>query len=65
MGEIEVGRATSPERAAATLLELAEGVGDGLTGRYLTVDDDIAALAEEAEELNARLANLRAGPETS
>ncbi len=45
MGEIEAGRAASPQRAAATLLELAEGVGDGLTGRYLTVDDDIAALA--------------------
>jgi NAD(P)-dependent dehydrogenase (short-subunit alcohol dehydrogenase family) len=49
--EFAAGRAATPERAAEVLVALASGQADGLSGRYLTVDDDLAALESRKDEI--------------
>jgi NAD(P)-dependent dehydrogenase (short-subunit alcohol dehydrogenase family) len=51
--EVESNRAVSPDRAADFVLALAKGQGDGLSGRYLTVSDDLGALAARAKDIRA------------
>ena len=59
-GEIAAGRAVPAERAAEFICRLASGQGDRLSGRYLTVFDDLRELAEQAEEIrHADLLTLR------
>jgi len=43
--QIASGRSVPPERGAATVLALASGAYSNLSGCYLTVDDDLDALA--------------------
>ena len=45
------GREASPERAAELVLRLARGEADALSGRYLSVYDDLDALLARAEEI--------------
>jgi hypothetical protein len=40
-----------PEQAAQLVTFLASGQGDGLSGRYLSVADDVAELAKRAEAI--------------
>jgi NAD(P)-dependent dehydrogenase (short-subunit alcohol dehydrogenase family) len=49
--QVEAGRAVPPERSAHLVLRLAAGHGDALTGRYLTVQDDLDALIARAAEI--------------
>jgi NAD(P)-dependent dehydrogenase (short-subunit alcohol dehydrogenase family) len=49
--EVAEGRAVLPERAAQLIVSLAAGRADVLTGRYLTVHDDVESLAARAEEI--------------
>jgi NAD(P)-dependent dehydrogenase (short-subunit alcohol dehydrogenase family) len=51
--EFSAGRYVSAERAAGFLVALASGGADLLSGRYLTVFDDLAALRARAEEIAA------------
>ncbi|WAP54160.1 type I polyketide synthase [Streptomyces sp. S465] len=44
MSERDAGRFADPERSAATLIRLLAGEADSLSGRYLTVDDDLSRL---------------------
>jgi NAD(P)-dependent dehydrogenase (short-subunit alcohol dehydrogenase family) len=44
--ELEQGRGAEPEAAARLVLRLAAGEYDGLSGRHLTVHDDLDALIE-------------------
>jgi NAD(P)-dependent dehydrogenase (short-subunit alcohol dehydrogenase family) len=45
------GEAVPPERAAQLVTFLASGQGDGLSGRLLSVSDDVAELARRAEDI--------------
>jgi len=45
------GEDVPPERAAQLVVWLASGQGDGLSGRFLSVTDDVAELARWAEEI--------------
>lgn len=49
--EVAAGRVLPPEPGAAALVYLASGQADTLSGRYLTVHDDLAALVARAEEI--------------
>jgi NAD(P)-dependent dehydrogenase (short-subunit alcohol dehydrogenase family) len=49
--QVAAGRAVPPERSAHLVLRLAAGHADALSGRYLTVDDDLDALAARAAEI--------------
>ena len=49
--QYESGNTVPPELAAKSILFLASGGGDALSGRYLTVFDDLAALAAGAEAI--------------
>jgi NAD(P)-dependent dehydrogenase (short-subunit alcohol dehydrogenase family) len=49
--EVAAGRAVPPERGAEVLLYLASGRADALSGRYLTVHDDVAGLVARADEI--------------
>ena len=49
--EVAAGRAVPPERSGALVLALAGGRADALSGRYLTVDDDLAALVASADAI--------------
>lgn len=40
-----------PERAGRLVVHLASGFADGLTGRFITVQDDLGELAESAEAI--------------
>jgi NAD(P)-dependent dehydrogenase (short-subunit alcohol dehydrogenase family) len=51
--EVESDRAVSPDRVADFVMALAKGQGDGLSGRYLTVFDDLGALAARAKYIRA------------
>jgi len=54
------GRDVPPERAANLVVSLASGVADGLTGRYLSITDDLPALITRAEEIQRdRLHTMR------
>jgi NAD(P)-dependent dehydrogenase (short-subunit alcohol dehydrogenase family) len=45
------GREVPPDCAADLVLLLAEGMADGLSGRYLSVYEDVPALIARAEEI--------------
>ena len=47
--QYEAGHAVPPERAVDAILRLASGGADELSGRYLTVFDDLARLTATAE----------------
>jgi NAD(P)-dependent dehydrogenase (short-subunit alcohol dehydrogenase family) len=60
LGEVAAGRAVPPERGAALVVALAAGRADALSGRYVTVDDDLTAmLARVASADGAGLYTLR------
>jgi len=50
--ELEEGRGAEPEAAARFLLRIAAGDADGLTGRHLSVHDDLDALIARAEVIS-------------
>lgn len=49
--EFAAGRAVTAERAASNLVALASGEADGLSGRYITVANDLAALERRKDEV--------------
>jgi NAD(P)-dependent dehydrogenase (short-subunit alcohol dehydrogenase family) len=49
--QVADGRAVPPELGARLVAMLADGRADALTGRCLTVHDDVAALVARAEEI--------------
>ena len=58
--EFAAGRTVTAERAACVLVALASGEADGLSGRYITVTDDLAALESRKDEIqSADLLTLR------
>jgi NAD(P)-dependent dehydrogenase (short-subunit alcohol dehydrogenase family)/ubiquinone/menaquinone biosynthesis C-methylase UbiE len=50
-GQLKAGRGADPDRAAQLILELASGRGDCLSGRHLTVADDLDALLGRSDEI--------------
>ena len=50
-GQLKAGRGAEPGRAAQLILELASGRGDCLSGRHLTVADDLATLLGRSDEI--------------
>jgi NAD(P)-dependent dehydrogenase (short-subunit alcohol dehydrogenase family) len=57
------GREAQPEPAVALILALASGAADALSGRFLTVDDDLGELARRAEAIRGEdLLVLRVRP---
>jgi NAD(P)-dependent dehydrogenase (short-subunit alcohol dehydrogenase family) len=50
---VEQGQYVMPELAAQLLLQLASGRADALTGRFLTIHQDLDALIARAEEIAA------------
>jgi NAD(P)-dependent dehydrogenase (short-subunit alcohol dehydrogenase family) len=50
---VEQGQHVPPERAARLVLQLASGRADALTGRFLTIHQDLDALIARAEEIAA------------
>jgi NAD(P)-dependent dehydrogenase (short-subunit alcohol dehydrogenase family) len=52
------GKTVSAEEAAAFVADLASAPADGLSGRYVAIDDDLDALIEQADEV--RRQNLQA-----
>ena len=51
LGQIAAGHEAPPELAAELVLLLASGQADALSGRYLSVYDDVPALIARAEEI--------------
>jgi NAD(P)-dependent dehydrogenase (short-subunit alcohol dehydrogenase family) len=49
--QVEAGHAVPPERSADLVLRLALGHADALSGRYLTVYDDLDALIAQATQI--------------
>jgi NAD(P)-dependent dehydrogenase (short-subunit alcohol dehydrogenase family) len=49
--QVEAGRAVPPELSADLVVRLASGQADALSGRYLTVHDDLDALISRAAEI--------------
>jgi NAD(P)-dependent dehydrogenase (short-subunit alcohol dehydrogenase family) len=49
--ELEEGRGTEPEAATRFILRIAVGDCDGLSGRHLSVHDELDALIEQAETI--------------
>ena len=52
--ELGAGRGADPERAVDLLVRLAAGDGDALSGRHLSVHDDLDALLRRTREITAR-----------
>ena len=50
-GQLKTGRGADPDRAAQLILELASGRGDCLSGRHLTVADDLDTLLGRSDEI--------------
>lgn len=50
-GQLKAGRGADPDRAAQLILELASGRGDCLSGRHLTVADDLDTLLGRSDEI--------------
>jgi O-methyltransferase domain/short chain dehydrogenase len=50
-GQLKTGRGADPARAAQLILELASGRGDCLSGRHLTVADDLDTLLRRSDEI--------------
>ncbi|PTR34523.1 short subunit dehydrogenase [Luteibacter sp. OK325] len=48
--QLESGKAASPEESAEKLVLLLSGAYDGLSGRYVTVYDDLDVLTERVKE---------------
>jgi NAD(P)-dependent dehydrogenase (short-subunit alcohol dehydrogenase family) len=69
--QVEAGHAVPPERSADLVLRLALGHADAMTGRYLTVADDLDALIARAAEIQQddlytlRLRDGQPGPRRS
>jgi NAD(P)-dependent dehydrogenase (short-subunit alcohol dehydrogenase family) len=61
--ELEQGRGAEPDAAARFVLRLASGECDGLSGRHLTVHDDLDALIDSAREIGRRDLYLLRRPE--
>jgi NAD(P)-dependent dehydrogenase (short-subunit alcohol dehydrogenase family) len=58
--QVAAGQAVPPENSARLVVWLAAGRADKLTGRYLTVDDNLEALVARADEIQqADLYTLR------
>ena len=54
------GRTVPPERAAGLVLFLASGRGDGLSGCFISVNDDVVGMAERADQIQqGKLHTLR------
>ena len=51
--QLASGHGAEPERAARLILQLAAGRGDRLSGRHLTVTDDLDALLDRIEQIEA------------
>jgi NAD(P)-dependent dehydrogenase (short-subunit alcohol dehydrogenase family) len=49
--ELAEGRGAEPDRAAQLVVQLAAGHGDSLSGRHLSVHDDLDLLLERLEEI--------------
>ena len=49
--EVAAGHAVPPERSAELVMWLASGCADALSGRYLSISDDLASLIKHAEEI--------------
>jgi 3-oxoacyl-[acyl-carrier protein] reductase len=47
------GHGADPEQAARLIVQLAAGRGDRLSGRHLTVNDDLDALLDRIEQIEA------------
>jgi NAD(P)-dependent dehydrogenase (short-subunit alcohol dehydrogenase family) len=56
--ELAAGRSVSAEQAAQLVFDVASGRVDALSGRYITIDDDLDALVARAEEVRGE--NLHA-----
>lgn len=56
--QVENGLAVGPERAAELVVRLASGDADELSGRYITVHDDLDRLIEQAEAIGRSDAHL-------
>jgi NAD(P)-dependent dehydrogenase (short-subunit alcohol dehydrogenase family) len=50
--ELEEGRGADPAAAARLVLRIAAGDADGLTGRHLSIHDDLDALVGQADEIS-------------
>ena len=50
----EEGRGAPPERAARLVLVLASGQADALSGRFISVRDDVAEMVARAEEIQEK-----------
>jgi hypothetical protein len=53
MRELDAGRGASPEQAVALVLRLAAGDADALSGRHLSVHDDLDAVLARLSEVHA------------
>jgi NAD(P)-dependent dehydrogenase (short-subunit alcohol dehydrogenase family) len=51
--QLKAGRGADPGRAAQLILELASGRGDCLSGRHLTVADDLDMLLTRSDEIRS------------
>ena len=49
--ELASGRGAEPHRAAQLLVRIAAGDADALSGRHLTVDDDLDELLSRIDEV--------------
>jgi NAD(P)-dependent dehydrogenase (short-subunit alcohol dehydrogenase family) len=54
LNELAEGRGADPRRAVELLLRLAAGDGDDLSGRHLSVHDDLDAVLSQLTEVRAR-----------
>jgi NAD(P)-dependent dehydrogenase (short-subunit alcohol dehydrogenase family) len=54
LNELAQGRGADPERAVELVVRLAAGDGDSLSGRHLSVDDDLDAVLARLAEVRAR-----------
>jgi NAD(P)-dependent dehydrogenase (short-subunit alcohol dehydrogenase family) len=50
----EEGRDVPPDRAVRLVLRLAAGRADALSGRFITISDDLEHMIEDAEEIKRR-----------
>jgi NAD(P)-dependent dehydrogenase (short-subunit alcohol dehydrogenase family) len=51
-GELAAGRSAQPHQAADLLISIALGKADKLSGRHLTVDDDIDSIVAQIDEVH-------------
>jgi NAD(P)-dependent dehydrogenase (short-subunit alcohol dehydrogenase family) len=53
-GQVEEGHGVEPERACDLVVRLASGEADALSGRYITVHEDLEDLVAQAETIRRR-----------